>query len=78
MSESGGHRSLKLHRLTRHRMIETQQPGMQAQAMKRVVTITVFGVATDRMTHIGRVDTNLIFTACLQLKFDKRMFGGTV
>ena len=29
--ERYGHWRLKLHRLTRHRMMETQQPGMQTQ-----------------------------------------------
>jgi hypothetical protein len=48
--------------------METKQPGMEAEAMQRIVAIAVFGVATNRMAHISRVDTNLILTACLQLK----------
>ena len=71
MTECGWHWGLELHGLTRHRMIETQQPGMQAQSMQRVVTITILCVAADRMPHIGRMDANLILTACLQLKLDK-------
>ena len=53
LSEGGGDGRLKLHPLARHGMREAKQPGMQAQAMKRVVAVAVFRIATDRVTHIG-------------------------
>lgn len=51
---------------------------MQAEAMNRVVAITVFRVAADGMSHIGRMYANLVLAAGLQLIFYQRMFGGAV
>ena len=41
---------------------------MQAQAMQGIITIAVFGIATDGMSHISSMYTNLILTTGLQLK----------
>ena len=41
VSERGRQRGLELHGLTRHGMIEAQQPGMQTKTMQRVVAITI-------------------------------------
>ena len=68
MTKSCGYGGLKLHGLTGYWMVETQEPGMQAQAMQGIITIAVFGIATDRMSHISSMHTNLILTTGLQLK----------
>ena len=78
MAESGGHGRFEFHGLVRHRMIETQQPGMQTQPVQRVVTITILHVATYGMTHVGRVYANLVLTACLQFELNQRVLRGTV
>ncbi len=51
---------------------------MKTKAMYRVVAIAVFYVATYRMSHIGRVYTNLVFPPCLQFVFHKTMLRGAV
>ena len=68
MTKSCGYGGLKLHGLTGYWMVETQEPGMQTQAMQRIITIAVFGIATYRMSHISSMYTNLILTTSLQLK----------
>ena len=78
MAESGGHRRFEFHGLVRHGMIETQQPGMQTQPVQRVVTITIFLVATHGMAHVSRVHANLILTACLQFELNQRVLRRAV
>lgn len=45
-----------------HRMVETKQESMQAKTVDRVIAITVFHIATDRMSHVGSMHTDLILT----------------
>lgn len=78
MSESGGHRGFKLHRLLRHRMIEAQQPGMQAKAMKRVVAIPVFRITADWMPHVRSMHANLVLATRLQFELNQGMLGSPV
>ena len=40
--------------------------------MNGVVAVTILRIAADRMSHIGRVNANLILAASLQLIFHKR------
>ena len=47
------HWCFELHRLTRDGMIEAQEPCVQAQTVKGIVAVAVFGVATDGMAHVG-------------------------
>ena len=51
---------------------------MQAQTVNRIVAITVFGVATYRMTHIGRMHADLVLASRLQFIFHQRMLCGTI
>ena len=51
---------------------------MQAQAVKRVVTITVFHVATNRMAHVSGMHANLVLSSRLQLKLHQRVVGSAV
>ena len=73
MSEGGGDCGLKLHRLVRHRMIETQQPGVQTETVQRVVAVAVFAIATNGMSHISSMNANLVLTTRLQLKLYQRV-----
>lgn len=41
---------------------------MQTEAMQGIVTITILRIATDRVTHISRMDTDLVLTTCLELE----------
>lgn len=59
-------------------MIETEDVSVKAQPSDRVITIAILHIATDGMSHIGRVDAYLILTSCLQTILDKRMCSGTV
>lgn len=54
-------------------MMEAQQPGMQAEAVQRIVTVAILLIATDRMPQIGRMYTNLILTSCLQAELYQRV-----
>ena len=78
MSERRRNHRLELHRLTGNGMIEAEHIGMKTKAMYRVVAIAVFYVATYRMSHIGRVYTNLVFPTCLQFVFHKTMLRSAV
>ena len=46
--------------------------------MDRVVAVAVFYVATHGMSHVGRVDTNLVLAASLQAILYKRVLGSAV
>ena len=59
-------------------MIEAKLECMQAQAMQRVITVTVFYVSTDRMAHISRMHANLVLTACLQTVLNQRIILGAL
>lgn len=41
---------------------------MQAQTVQWIVTIAIFGVTTDRMSHVGSMHANLVFAPSLQLE----------
>ena len=56
-----------------YRMIEAENIGVQAKATTWIITITILDVSTYRMTHIGRMNTNLVLAACLQLILYQRM-----
>ena len=45
--------------------------------MDGIVTIAVFHIATHRMPHIGRMNTNLVLPARLQFVFHQRMLSST-
>ena len=78
MSESGGDNSLKFHTLVSLRVGEAQHICVQAQAMHRVIAVSILNIATNWMSHIGGMDANLILPARLQAVFHERMVCGTV
>ena len=49
---------------------------MQTKSMQGIVAIAVFGIAANRMPHIGRVDTNLVLAPRFQLKLHERVVRG--
>ena len=55
------------------RMIKAKFISMQAQPTYRVITIAIFNVATDRMSHIGSVNTDLVLASGLKPKLYKRL-----
>ena len=56
-------------------MIEAQYVCMQAQTVKRIVTVTIFRIAANRVPHIGCMHPYLILTPCLKTEFHKRMLS---
>ena len=56
-------------------MIEAKHIGMKAQAMARIISISIFDIATYRMSHIGSMNTYLVLTPRLQFKFYKRIIS---
>lgn len=78
MFESRGNKCFEFHSLMSDRMSETQHVGMQAQAMKRVVTVAVFDITAYGMPHVGGVHPYLVFSASLKPVFHKRMFCSTI
>ena len=46
------YRCLKLHWLTRYWVMEAEHIGMKAETVKRIITITILDVTTNRMPHI--------------------------
>lgn len=62
----------------RYWMIEAENIGMETETMERIVAIAILGVSTDRMPHIGGMDTNLILSACLKLELYERVLRGAV
>lgn len=73
MEECRRNWSLKLHGLMGYRMIKTKDIGMKAQSPTGIVAIAIFHVATNRMPHISTVDTDLVFSACLQTELYEAM-----
>ena len=65
MTKSCRYGGLKLHGLTGYWMVETQEPGMQAQTVQGIVAITVFRIATHRVPHISRMHADLVLTSRL-------------
>ncbi len=57
-------------------MIEAELIGVETQTAKRIVAVAVFHVATDRVTHVGGMDTYLVLAARLKTIFNKRMVDG--
>ena len=51
---------------------------METQTVDRIIAIAVFRISAYGMTHIGRVDTDLILTTCLKLEFHEREVRGPV
>ena len=64
-------RSLKLHRLARNRMVETEHVGVKTKSVKRIITIAVFYIATHRMPHIRSMNTYLVLTTCFKTELDE-------
>lgn len=56
-------------------MIEAKHIGMKAQAMARIISISIFDIATYRMPHISSMNTYLVLTPSLQFKFYKRIIS---
>ena len=50
-------------------MIETQNISMQTETSYRIIAVSILGVPTNRVPHIGRMHTDLVLTACFQLIF---------
>ena len=42
--------------------------GMECQAVDGVIAVAVFNVTTYRMSHILKMDADLVFATCFQLK----------
>lgn len=59
----------------RNGMIEAKHISMKAQAMARIISISIFDIATYRMSHIGSMNTYLVLTPRLQFKFYKRIIS---
>lgn len=59
-------------------MGEAKEPGVQAEAVQRVIAIAILHVAADRMSHVGRVDANLVLATCLELVLHEGVVGGAV
>ena len=78
MTELCRNHRLKLHRLMRYGMIEAQHVGMKAQTMYWVIAIAVLHIATNRMIHICRMNTNLILPSRFKLELNKTVFRGAV
>lgn len=78
LTELSGNGCFKLHAFTRNGMIEAQHTSMQAKTMNGVVAVTILRIAADRMSHIGRVNANLILAARLKLIFYQRMLGRAI
>ena len=57
-------------------MIERKDISMKTKASYWVITITIFCISTHGMSHVGRVHTNLIFTACFELILYKCVISG--
>ena len=51
---------------------------MQAKTMNGVVAVSILRVAADGMSHIGRMNANLILAARLKLIFYQRMLGRAI
>ena len=62
----------------RQGVIETEHISMKCQSMDRVIAVSIFNVTTNRMVHIGSMNTDLIFSASFQFKFNKRVVGRTI
>ena len=56
-------------------MHEAQHVGVEAETVQRIVAVAIFRVAADRMSHVRRVNTNLVLTTRLQLIFHQRVLG---
>ena len=59
-------------------MVETEHIGMEAKPADRIVSVSIFHISTDRMPHVGRVDTYLVFAPGLEPIFHQRMFRRAV
>lgn len=66
MPERRRYRGFKFHAFSGDGMVETQEICMQAEAVHRVVSVAIFGVAADGMSHIFGVDTYLILASGFQ------------
>ena len=58
-------------------MHETQHVGVKTKAMGRIVSVSIFMVTTNRMSHIGGMNANLVFTPGLEAKLNQRMVDRT-
>ena len=56
-------------------MHEAQHVGMEAETVQRIVAVAIFRVAAYRMSHVRRVNTNLVLTTRLQLIFHQRVLS---
>ena len=56
-----------------HGMVETKQESMQAQAVHRVISVAVFRVATNRMSHVSGMHADLVLAPGLQFEFHQRV-----
>ena len=65
MTEGSRYHCFKLHTFTRYRMGETEDISMQTEPMERVVAVTIFHIATHRMSHISRMYPYLVLPSCL-------------
>lgn len=50
---------------------------MKTEPMERVVAITILDITAHRMTHIGRMDTDLVLPPGVKAELHKRMVHGT-
>ncbi len=73
LQELRWHGGVEFQTLMGDRMGETQYIGMEAQTADRVITVSIFHVATHGCAHISGMNAYLILTSRLKLEFYKRI-----
>ena len=61
-----------------YRMIETEHISVQTEPTDGVVTVAIFHVAANGMSHVGCVDSYLVLTTGFKTELHKRLVDGAV